>query len=138
MKKKTFYIILMIIGVILIAFSFVFANNEDYKTLNGAFLGIGAGGIGLSVSNLLMIFWYDKHPNELKLAEIDVHDERNEIIRNKAKAKCSDIIQWTVMAVAWITIFADFPLWSTLLLVAVFLFKNILELILMNQYNKEM
>ncbi|MCI6275387.1 MAG: hypothetical protein MR639_01345 [Clostridium sp.] len=74
----------------------------------------------------------------MKQSEIDYKDERNEMIRNKAKAKCSDIIQWTIMIVAWITIFADFPLWITLTLVGVFILKSILDLYLMNKYNNEM
>lgn len=138
MKKKSFNITLLAIGVILIALSFIFGNNDTYKLFHGAFLGIGAGIIGLAFSNLLMMRWYNKHPNELKQAEIDAQDERSEIIRNKAKAKCSDIIQWVIMAMAWVTILADFPLWITLLLVSVFLLKSILELILMNKYNNQM
>lgn len=138
MKKRILYITVMIIGIILIAFSLICVENEAYKMLNGALLGIGAGGVGLALSNLLMLSWYDKHPKELRLSEIEAQDERNEMIRNKAKAKASDIIQWTVMILAWITIFADLPLWITLLLVSVFLFKNILELALMNTYSNEM
>lgn len=89
MRKKSFNIILLMIGVILIALSFTFLKGEAYKTFNGACLGIGAGAIGLAFSNLLMLHWYHKHPKELKQAEIDSKDERSEIIRNKAKAKCS-------------------------------------------------
>lgn len=85
-----------------------------------------------------MLHWYHKHPKELKQAEIDSKDERSEIIRNKAKAKCSDMIQWAVMAAAWVTIFANFPLWITLLLVGIFLLKDILEFNLMNKYNNQM
>lgn len=138
MKKKSSNIILLIAGAILIASSFVFLKSGAFKMLNGACFGIGAGIMGLSISNLLMSHWYKKYPKELKQAEIDSKDERSETIRNKAKAQCSDIIQWIIMAVAWVTIFADFALWITLLLVGVFLLKNILELILMNKYNNEM
>lgn len=138
MKKKSFNIVLLTAGAVLIVLSFVFLKSEEYKTFNGALLGIGAGMVGLSISELFMIYWYNKHPQEMKQAEIEAQDERNEIIRNKAKAKCSDIIQWAVMAAAWVTIFAGCPLWITLLLVGIFLLKNILELIIMNKYNNEM
>lgn len=138
MKKKSINIILLFIGIILIALSFIFLKNEAYKTLNGALIGIGAAAVGLAFSNLMMIHWYHKHPEDLKQAEIEAQDERNEIIRNKAKAKCADIVQWAVMVMAWITILVDFPLWSTLVLIGIFLLKNILEFILMNKYNNEM
>lgn len=138
MKKKTFSAFLLFAGVLLTACSFLFSKNEAYKTLQGAFLGIGTAGVGVAFSNLLMIHWYRRHPGESEQVKIDAQDERNQIIRNKAKAKCSDIIQWAVLGLAWITIFAGSPLWMTLLLIGIFLSKNILELILMDKYNHEM
>lgn len=138
MNKKSLNIVLLVLGAIMIVFSIIYLKDDSVKTLGGACLGIGAGLMGLATANLIMLSWYKKHPKEMKQSEIDYQDERNEMIRNKAKAKCSDIIQWSIMAVAWITIFADFPLWITLTLIGVFILKSILELYLMNKYNNEM
>lgn len=138
MNKKLLNIILLIVGITLIAFSILFLKDDAVKTYNGVCLGLGTGLLAISVSNLAILNRYKKHPDELKQSEIDYKDERNQIIRNKAKAMCSDIIQWCVMIAAWITIFAGFPLWITLTLVGIFLLKNILELYLISKYNKEM
>ena len=138
MRKKSLNIILLVLSVALIVFSFICLREDALKRLNGVCIGIGTGLIGLSIANLTMLNWYKKHPEEKKQSEIDFKDERNEIIRNRAKAKCSDVIKWVIMAVVWITIFTDSHLWLTLTLVGIFIFKDIFELYLINKYNKEM
>lgn len=138
MNKKFINIALLIFGVALMLFSIFVLREESVKALGGGCLGVGAGLLGLSASNLIMQNWYKKHPKESRQSEIDFKDERSTMIRNRAKAKSSDIMQWFVMGVAWITILANSPLWLTLLLVFVFLFKNMLELYLMSKYEKEM
>lgn len=60
------------------------------------------------------------------------------MIRNKAKAKVGDIIQWLIMGIAYITIVIDAPLWVTLVVVGVFLLKNVLEVYFMNRFQKEL
>ena len=70
--------------------------------------------------------------------EIEFSDERNTMIRNKAKAKVGDIIQWLIMGIAYITIVIDAPLWVTLVVIGVFLLKNELEVYFMNKFQKEL
>lgn len=138
MKKKCVNIALLIAGVLLIVGSLVFLKNDAVRTLSGICFGIGAGTIGVCTSNLLMISWYKKHPEALKQADIEAKDERNEVIRNRAKAKGGDILQWAVMAAAWVAIFADFPIWMVLLLVGIFALKSVLDIVYMSKYSKEM
>lgn len=138
MNKKGLNIGLLILGFILILVSIFFLSDESLKTLSGICLGVGTGLLGLSTSSLILQNWYYKHPLELKQSKIDIKDERNISIRNKAKAKSADIIQWFIMGIAWITIIANFQIWITLLLVAVFLLKNVLELYFTYKYDKEM
>lgn len=138
MNNKIVTILLLILGVALMLISIFFLSNESAKVLQGTCLGLGAGLLCFSASNMVLQNWYKKHPKEMKQAEVDFNDERNRLIRNRAKAKCADILQWLVMGVAWITILANFPLWVTLLLVGVFLLKTILELYFTMKYEKEM
>ncbi len=138
MKKKWLHIALLILGAALLAFSFICLKEDASRKLNGACIGIGAGLIGLSFANLTILGWFQRHPDGKRQAEIDSKDERNQSIRYKAKAKSSDVIKWIIMAFAWITIFTDLPLWITLTLIGIFVFKEIFELFLMNRYNKEM
>lgn len=138
MKRKTaFYAAMLIIGICCTAASFFF-NDEEAKPIAGILIGVGLGFIGLSISNLIMKHMERKNPELEKQAKIDYNDERNTIIRNRAKAKAGDITQWLIMGIAYITILISAPLWVTLAVVIVFLFYNVLGLYLMNKYQKEM
>ena len=50
----------------------------------------------------------------------------------------ADIIQWCILALAAVSSVMDAQLWVTLVIVGVFLLKNVLEVILMIKYEKEM
>lgn len=136
-RKKSFYVIMLIVGICCITAS-LFFNDEEVKTISGILIGIGSGFVGLSISNLLMKHMERKNPEIEKQAEIDFNDERNVIIRNRAKAKAGDITQWLIMGIAYMTIMISAPLWATLIVVMVFLFYNVIGLYLMNKYQKEM
>ncbi|UQZ37080.1 hypothetical protein C2I18_28210 [Paenibacillus sp. PK3_47] len=136
-RSSVFYVGLLILGACLVAASFFF-DNEEFKAVSGTLIGIGAGSAGLSVSNLLMIRAARKNPGHEKQIRIDYHDERNTLIRNRAKAKAGDITQWLVMAIAYITILISAPLWVTMAVVAVFLIYNFMSHYLIFLYQKNM
>lgn len=119
-------------------FGGIFLKGEVAKSISGICIGIGAGLFGMSISNLWLINFNQKHPDELKQSQIEFSDERNTMIRNKAKAKAADIIQWFIMGIAYITIMINAPLWVTLTIVGVFLLKYVFELYFMNKYQKEL
>ena len=73
-----------------------------------------------------------------KQYEIESNDERNVIIKYRAKAAAGEVLQWIVLATSWVAIFFDAPLWTILASVGIFLFKTILEMCLMARYQKEM
>ena len=77
-------------------------------------------------------------PEIAKQNEIEYADERNTMIRNMAKAKAGDMIQWFIMGIAYITILTGTPLWVTLAVVGVFLLRYILELYFTGMYQKKM
>ena len=138
MKKKVINIGFLIFGIALFIFGGVLLKGDEVKSINGICIGIGASLFGMSISNLCMINFNKKHPDELKQSEIEFSDERNTMIRNKAKAKVADIIQWFIMGIAYITILISASLWVTLTVVGVFLLKYVLELYFMNKYQKEL
>jgi len=92
----------------------------------------------MSISNLCLISFNKKHPDESKQSNIEFTDERNTMIRNKAKAKAIDILQWFIMGIAYISILINSPMWVTIIIVGVFLLKHILELYFMNKFQKEL
>ena len=133
-KKSMFYISGIIISVIMIILSqFVELNSHS-----GILLGTGAGVIGASIAKLYSINLEKKNPDMIKESEIEFKDERNVIIRQRAKAKSADITQWLIMIIAYLEIFVNAPLWIILLTVGIFVLYNIIQIYYINKFNKEM
>lgn len=133
-KKSTFYITALIISVIMIILSqFVELNSHS-----GILLGTGAGVIGASIAKLYFINLEKKNPDIAKENEIELQDERNILILQRAKAKSADIIQWLIMLIAYLEIFVNAPLWIILLTISVFVLYNIIQAYYINKFNKEM
>ncbi len=136
MNKKTLYGALLIAGAVLIGLSFLFPA-EAQKSVRGVMLGIGAGLMGMSVSNLAMIRHMEKHPQLAKEAEIESKDERNVMLRAKARASAANVLQWFIIAFAFVMILTDAPLGYTLGAVGVYLAYHVLSIIFMSRYQKE-
>lgn len=135
--KRSFYFATLITGICCIIAS-LFFKSEEVKLISGLLIGIGAGLSGMSVANLVMKHLERKNPELEKQAEIEYKDERNTMIRNRAKAKAGNITQWLIMGIAYITIIVSTPLWVTLTVIVVFLIYNAIVIYLMNKYQKEM
>ena len=133
-KKSTFYVMAITISVIMIILSqFVELNSHS-----GILLGTGAGVIGASIAKLYSINLEKKNPDMIKENEIELQDERNVLIRQRAKAKSADITQWLIMVIAYLEIFVNAPLWIILLTVGIFVLYNIIQIYYVNKFNKEM
>lgn len=95
LKKTSFYMTTLVIGMILLASSFAF-RSEALKSVNGICLGIGMGLIGMSIANLWMKRYEKKNPDIAKQNKVEFNDERNKLIRYKARAKAGEILQWCI------------------------------------------
>lgn len=139
MKKKSFlYLMITMLGVISVAFGIILYNKIP-DNVDGVLTGLGVGLAASAGISMWRFFRMEKKdPEKWKQHEIESQDERNVIIRLKAQAKAGEILQWAVMAVAWVAIFLDAPLWVILTAIGIFFFKTVLELILMSRYQKEM
>lgn len=134
LKKPTFYITFLIISIVMIIGSLFIEMNS----LSGLLLGTGAGVLGGCIAKLYLINFEKKNPNTVKENEIEFKDERNVLIRQKAKAKSADITQWLIMIIAYLTILINAPLWITLTTVGVFILYNIIQMYYINKFSKEM
>lgn len=133
-KKSTFYVMAITISVIMIILSqFVELNSHS-----GILLGTGAGVIGASIAKLYSINLEKKNPDIAKENEIELQDERNILILQRAKAKSADITQWLIMIIAYLEIFVNAPLWIILLTVGIFVLYNIIQIYYINKFNNEM
>ncbi len=138
MFKKSFpYVITFIIGAAMIGTSLLI-REEALKAVSGVLIGVGAGLMGMSISSLSNIHYLKRHPSAAKQAEIDMKDERNVLIRSRAKAAAADITRWFIIALAFIMILIDAPLWVTLCVIAVYTLYHILALCFMARYQKQM
>ena len=133
-NKSMFYSMAITMSVIMIILSqFVELNSHS-----GILLGTGAGVIGASIAKLYSINLEKKNPDMIKENEIELQDERNVLIRQRAKAKSADITQWLIMVIAYLEIFVNAPLWIILLTVGIFVLYNIIQIYYINKFNKEM
>lgn len=137
MKKTVLYGIFLICGIALMVLSLVL-EGRIRDSLGGMMMGIGAGVLGYCGSNLMTLRRERKDPAAMRRAEIEAKDERNVAIRRRAQAVSGEVLQWAVMAAAWLSIGLGAPLWVTLAAVGVFLAKCVLELWLMVRYQREM
>ncbi|MBE6023880.1 MAG: hypothetical protein E7231_11745 [Cellulosilyticum sp.] len=137
LKKKSFYVMTLMIGIALLCLSFLF-RGEELKAISGVLIGLGAGLFGMSIANLWMKRFEEKNPDIMKDNEIEFKDERNTIIRYRAKAKAGEIIQWFIVGIAYLLIIIDAPLWTILITIGGFVLYHIIALYYMNKYQKEM
>ena len=106
--NKLIYTAAMIAGIILICVSLIFFGDEESKILSGISIGIGAGLFGMSVAMLSINAIDNKKPELKKQNEIELSDERNIMIRDKAKARASDITKPFFILLLMLTIFLIF------------------------------
>lgn len=144
-KSKLYYFITSIIGIVLLSTSLLcrlveindIRTLQQLKAVSGILLGIGSGLIGMSISNLKMNRKLEKDPLLKRKNDIEYNDERNIMIRNRAKAKSADIIQWFIMGIAYLTILIGAPLWVTLIIVGVYVLYYILYACFLVKYQNE-
>ena len=137
-KKAVVYTGLVILGLAMVLVSiFVFGDAEP-RAVFGMMIGVGAGLFGMSVSGLAGIRYEKTHPDMVRQSRIEQKDERNVTIRDKAKARSGDIVQWLIIAMAYVMILIDAPLWVTLAQVLVFLAYRVLGIFYAHRYQKEM
>lgn len=136
-KKSLFFLIVGIIGIALIVLSLVLDGRVS-DAVDGTLMGVGAALTGAGFSVWRMYRWEKKDPAKWKQYVIESRDERNVTIRFRAQAIAGVVMQWMVLAAAWVAILFDAPLWVILAAVGVFLFKTILEMCLMGRFQKVM
>jgi hypothetical protein len=87
--------------------------------------------------NIIINKIQNKKPEMVRQNYIDYKDERNVIIRNRAKAKAGDISQWFIMGIAYLLILTEASLWIILVCISAFLIHFILYMFFTGKYSKE-
>ncbi|MDD4239195.1 MAG: hypothetical protein PHT62_11685 [Desulfotomaculaceae bacterium] len=136
LKKTSFYVLKILLGIGLIGTSFLFWAED--KNISAVLIGIGLSLGGSSIFYLYIKYFQQKHPEIKKQLEIDYNDERNKIIQNRAKAKSADIIQWFIIGLAYVLLLFDYPLWLFGMTVGIFLLYYLISVYFVFKYQKEM
>lgn len=134
-RKKQVYLVFLIIGLCLLVAALALPTSHSIGSMLS---GVGSLLAALGVSRLLLLRQQAKHPEQYRQNEIAANDERNVAIRRRAQAVSGEVLQWGIMAAAWLSIGLDAPLWVPLLATGVFLAKSLLELYLLVRYEREM
>lgn len=136
-RKELFYLFLGILGIALVVSAIVLEGRVP-DAVDGTLIGVGAGLLGLGFSLWRFCRFAKKDPVKWKQYEVESRDERNVLIRLRAKAAAGEALQWAVLAAAWAAMILDAPLWVVLAAVGIFLCKTVLEVFLMARYEKKM
>nr|WP_326125374.1 hypothetical protein [uncultured Oscillibacter sp.] len=137
-RKKTLYTALMAAGMVFLLGALAAWKLSAPDKFGGMLTGVGSGLLAMGAANWRMLRWAERDPVQMRRDEIAANDERTVAIRRRAQAVSGEVLQWGVMAAAWLFIGFGAPLWITLAAVGVFLGKSVLELCLMVQYQREM
>ena len=137
-QKKTLYMVLMAAGAIFLLGAFAAWKLSAPDKFGGMLTGVGSGLLALGFANWKILRWTEKDPVRMRRDEIEANDERTVAIRRRAQAVSGEVLQWCIMAAAWLSIGLGAPLWITLAAVGGFLTKSVLELCLMVRYQREM
>lgn len=136
-KKKTLYLGFIVVGLCLAAASLLLRGTVP-DSAGGTLMGSGSGMAAIGLTQLLMLHLDQKDPAQARKKEIEETDERNVAIRRRAKALSGDVLQWAVIAAAWVSLGFDAPLWVTLAAIVTFVAKSALEVYLVVRYQREM
>lgn len=109
-QKKRLFQGLLAMGIVLLVLSLLLDGRVP-DSLGGMLCGIGSGLLAMAGSTLLNLRHEAKHPEMARQHDIEQKDERNVAIRNRAKAVSGEVLQWAVLAAAWLSIGLDAPLW---------------------------
>lgn len=141
MKHKKRLLIIGIIAGILLNFAghlICVDRGGSMRNIYGA-ISIGGGCLFILCINRLYRLSYEKEfPDLVHKEEIEYKDERNTQIRDRAKAKSADIIQWFILFTAGLIYFTDGPWWPAVVLVGIYLLRSGIEWYYTGKYQKEM
>jgi hypothetical protein len=142
-KSIAMYLVFSLIGFIILTTGVVLAkltrNDQGIiQTLPYILIGIGAGIFGQNLGTTFNICAMKKNPQMANQKEIEEKDERNIIIRNKAKARAYDLMvlvfgalmmAFALMGVSWSVVLA---------IVIAYLFVVFSNIYFISKYDKDM
>ncbi len=142
-KKIKKHVLLSILGLIFMIIGIVIVKSfpelqSIIRVVPFLCFGIGAGILGENVGLAVNTYIFSKNPTVAKKVEIEEKDERNTIIKNKAKAKSYDLMLMVYGALLLAFALSGIDLYIVITLVVFYLFSNLLNLFYLLKFQKEM
>ncbi len=147
MKTKQYkvglHVFLSVVGFIIFAAGLVLLKllpdaDGILKVLPYICVGVGAGVFGGNLGTAIVNNTIMKNPKMAKQVEIEEKDERNEVIRNKAKARAYDLMVYVYSAVLLAFALMQVNMYVILILAIMYLFINFTYIYYRIKYHKEM
>lgn len=141
MKNKKGWLIFGVVAGWLVNFIGMLSGTEyggSTRNISGVLIFGGGGMFALCINRLQRLSYEKEFPDLVRKEEIERRDERNTQIRNRAKAKSADIIQWFILLTAGLIYFSDGPWWPAVVLVGVYFLRSGIEWYYIQKYQKEM
>lgn len=127
-----------ILGLMMIVIGFIlFANGEDYKTIPGILIGVGAGILGLTGGEIINSKLDVHAPSYKRHIEIEANDERNIYINQLAKSKSYDVMLKVLAVLMIVYLLLNESLLIILLLLGAYLIKIGTYIFYFNKYYQE-
>jgi hypothetical protein len=140
-KNKWF---LPILGIIM-GTAIVLAGNVYAVALNGKaplFLAVGGGIFGISLSKLLYLisnyFTARQHPQLHRAQNIELKDERNILVKDKAGAKTNILMLDLIFILTFVFAFMSIALWVTATMAGLMLINIVAHTIFARYYDKRL
>ena len=103
-----------------------------------ALVGIGVTLLAVGFLRILNLWQEKSSPETARREAIELADERNTRIREKADAQAGDICAWLSLILAYVALLFDLPLWAVLAATGVFAAHGFLKLWLYARIEKQM
>ncbi len=136
-NKRSQYLALIVIGIVIIIASYIFLKEEEQVLLKTLGLGVGLLVTSVSLSRFLLQNYLVKLTAEEQAEFRDKDNLRSVGMWNRAKAQAADFMQWASLVLAWITLIAHEPLWVTSIFFGMFVLKDFIVIHSMDRYHRD-
>ncbi|WP_434655277.1 hypothetical protein [Thermoanaerobacterium thermosaccharolyticum] len=139
MKNKLLnYCLLALVGMAIFLMGVILLKNNAERYISGLCMGIGAGLFIIFVRKVEAYVVEKKYPDIRRHIEIEINDERNTVIRDKAGAKTNQIMSYLLLILTITFDFMNVSLYIVFSMVALIVIQVVLFIIFSNQYNKKL
>lgn len=139
MKNKLMnYFLLTLLGIAIFLIGVLLLKNNVEKYVSGICMGIGTAIFIIFSRKAEVLLIEEKYHDINKQLEMEINDERNTLIRDKAGAKTNRMMNYLLFILTITFTFMNVNLFIILSMVALIIIQAILFIMFSNRYNKKM